>query len=501
MNPLQVDVAVLGGGFGGSLMTILLDRIGLKTALIEQGSHPRFAIGESSTPVADLVLLDLAKDYDLPRLAPLARYGTWKRTYPDVVCGLKRGFTYFQHQPDRPFEPSDRHHNELVVSSSINDEHGDTHWLRADVDAFLFDEARQTAAEVFDRTQITLSPSGQSWRIAARREGSEFEIQARFVIDAAGAAGVVTKALGIPSDVDRLHTNSRTIFGHFADLEHWRDVLVDAGARVSDHPFPCDDSAVHQLVDEGWMWQLRFDNGVTSAGFAIENSEFPRNAGESPAAEWDRILARYPSLGRQFSRADLVPPFDTIWSMGRMQRLTKQTAGENWALLPVAAGFIDPLYSTGIGHTLSGLERLARILSEHWGRPTLAGELHAYGELIRREIKLIDLIVHGGYASRRNFRIFAAYAMTYFASATTYERRRLHDGLRKGFLCADEQEFVSTIQSLWERLPCQDSASEREVADYEHEVARRLEPYNTAGLCDPHARNMYTRTALPVSAE
>lgn len=498
MNPLQVDVAMIGGGFGGSLMTIVLDRIDLKCALVEQGSHPRFAIGESSTPVADLVLHSLAEDYDLPRLAPLAMYGPWKRTYPDVVCGLKRGFTYFGHEPGRAFEPSERHHNELVVSSSVDDEHGDTHWLRADVDAFLFDEARSACPNVFDRTTITLSPHGQGWRITARREGNEFEIQAKFVIDAAGGAGVVTKALNIPSDVARLHTNSRTIFGHFTDLEHWHDVLVDAGAHLSDHPFYCDDSAVHHLVDEGWMWQLRFDNCVTSAGFAIDNVTFPRNEGESPAAEWDRIMARYPSLQRQFANARLVSPFDTIWSMGRMQRLMARAAGEHWALLPVAAGFIDPLYSTGIGHTLAGLERLAGILKEHWGRPTLTAELATYDSLIRNEIELIDLIVHGGYAMRRNFRLFAAYAMTYFAAATTYERRRLHDGIRRGFLCADDAEFVDTIQTLWEKLPSQDAASKHEVDEYEQEVARRLAPYNTAALCDPNARNMYAKTALPV---
>ena len=38
---------------------------------MEKGRHPRFAIGESSTPVANLVLEGLARTYDLPRLLPL----------------------------------------------------------------------------------------------------------------------------------------------------------------------------------------------------------------------------------------------------------------------------------------------------------------------------------------------------------------------------------------------------------------------------------------------
>ncbi|MCA9167813.1 MAG: FAD-dependent monooxygenase, partial [Planctomycetales bacterium] len=74
MSEPEFDVAVLGAGFGGSLTALLLNRIGLRTVLIERSSHPRFAIGESSTPIADCVLRDLARRYDLPQLMPLASF-------------------------------------------------------------------------------------------------------------------------------------------------------------------------------------------------------------------------------------------------------------------------------------------------------------------------------------------------------------------------------------------------------------------------------------------
>ncbi|MBC8114703.1 MAG: NAD(P)-binding protein, partial [Candidatus Saccharimonas sp.] len=91
MIELNADIAVIGAGFSGSLTALLLKQIGLKPVLIDRGSHPRFAVGESSTPMANLILEDLARRYDLPRLAPLSNYASWKRTYPDIVCGLKRG--------------------------------------------------------------------------------------------------------------------------------------------------------------------------------------------------------------------------------------------------------------------------------------------------------------------------------------------------------------------------------------------------------------------------
>jgi hypothetical protein len=88
--------------------------MGLRPVLIERGEHPRFAIGESSTPQGDLVLAELADRYGLARVAPLCKYGSWRRHYPELVCGLKRGFSYFHHPEGEDFSPRSDHENELL---------------------------------------------------------------------------------------------------------------------------------------------------------------------------------------------------------------------------------------------------------------------------------------------------------------------------------------------------------------------------------------------------
>ena len=248
------------------------------------------------------------------------------------------------------------------------------------------------------------------------------------------------------------------------------------------------------------MWQLRFDNGITSAGFVIDSST-DRGVDASPLGEWRRILDRYPSLAQQFADSRQIAPADGLHATRRMQRLASQVAGGNWALLPNAAGFVDPLHSTGIAHTLCGIERLTRIFAEHWRKPTMAEQLTSYSRLVRQECELIDLLVHGCYATRKNFRAFTAFSMLYFAAATTYERRRLDDGVRDGFLCADDPQFVAIVKSLWTQLPIQSEYKSTAVDQFEQSVAWRLRPYNYAGLCDPAVRNMYARTALPTGTE
>ena len=84
------DIAVIGSGFGGSLIAMIAKRLGRSVVLLERGQHPRFAIGESSTPVANLLLEELARRYDLPRLLPLTKWGPWQRARPEIAGGLKR---------------------------------------------------------------------------------------------------------------------------------------------------------------------------------------------------------------------------------------------------------------------------------------------------------------------------------------------------------------------------------------------------------------------------
>ena len=87
------DVAIAGSGFAGSLLAMIARRQGRSVILLEKGRHPRFAIGESSTPLSNLLLESLALRYNLPGILPLAKWGTWQHDYPNLDCGIKRGFS------------------------------------------------------------------------------------------------------------------------------------------------------------------------------------------------------------------------------------------------------------------------------------------------------------------------------------------------------------------------------------------------------------------------
>src|SRR4029077_17674185 len=119
---VEADVAIVGSGFAGSLTALALRRIGRTVVLVERGRHPRFVIGESSTPLANLLLEELADRYDLPQIRVFSKWGTWRRARPDVGGGLKRGFTFIFHQPGEPFGDDREHDPPLMVAAAPHDD-------------------------------------------------------------------------------------------------------------------------------------------------------------------------------------------------------------------------------------------------------------------------------------------------------------------------------------------------------------------------------------------
>src|SRR6266566_3247238 len=219
------DIAVVGSGFGGSLTAMIARRLVRSVILLERGRHPRFAIGESSTPLANLLLEELALRYDLPRLLPLAKWGSWQKNYPSLGCGLKRGFTFYQHQFEKPFLNDSERRDQLLVAASPRDEIADTHWYRADFDHFLVGEAQALGVEYFDQTQLeTVGFNSKSVALEGERGGKRVSVRARFIVDASGPRGFLHRALRLPEAPFEDFPPTQALYGHFAGVKRWEDL-------------------------------------------------------------------------------------------------------------------------------------------------------------------------------------------------------------------------------------------------------------------------------------
>jgi FADH2 O2-dependent halogenase len=476
----DTDIAIVGSGFGGSILAMIARRLGYRVALIERGRHPRFAIGESASPLAGVLIEQLADRYGLPRLRPLSAFGTWQRAYPDVVCGLKRGFTYFKHETGCRYAAAPERSNQLLVAASPNDELSDTHWLRSDVDHFLVCESTALGADYMD--EVTLDGverhADDTTTLRGTRRGVPVRLRATAIVDASGPRGFLSRALGIEECGFDGYPPTQALFSHFVDVARCEEMPDFAPEEVP--PYPMDDAALHHVFDGGWMWVLRFGNGVTSAGIAVTDSLASELQLSDGAPAWRRFLLRYPSIAAQFGDATAIREF--TW-MPRVSYRASRASGDGWAMLPSAAAFIDPLFSTGIPLTLLGIERIADTWRSGSLRPpsSVAGEDVALGEADHTA-----RFIAGCYAAFPRFEAFTAYSMCYFAAASFSEmqRRLVPERATGGFLRAADADFVSAVRTL-------SPAGRPAVADVFARVSEAIGPINVAGLCNPALRNWY----------
>ena len=205
-------------------------------------------------------------------------------------------------------------------------------------------------------------------------------------------------------------------------------------------PYPADDAALHHVFEGGWIWVLRFNNGVTSAGVAATPDLARALRLEEGASGWSRLLQRLPSVRDQFDGSQAVLPFV---HRARLPFRSAAAAGPRWALLPSAAAFVDPILSTGFPLTLLGIERLVGAVEREWGREELAKTLERHGRRTLAEADTAALLVSALYENFGDFPLFAALTHLYFAAASYAEaaRRLGRRSLSGAFLSGDHPDL------------------------------------------------------------
>ena len=495
-------VVIVGSGFAGSILARVARVAGHDVTLVERDAHPRFALGESSTPLAAIALERIAARYGLDDLRDLAAYGRWSTRLPDVRRGLKRGFTFYRHCPGEPFRNDEFNVNRLLVAASPDDAVADAHWLREDVDAFLVRRAEAEGVRYLDRTLLDdLETRGGGLRLAGTRAAKRIRLTADLLVDASGAGGFVARHLEVNAALPRGALRTGLVYGHFTGVRPLR--LADAHRTPFPvGPYPDERAAVHHLLDEGWMYELAFDHGVVSAGFVVdERTAVPSPALLDPTGAFRDLARRYPSIGARYEAARPVRPAAAI---PRLQWRLERVAGANWVLLPHAWMFWSPLFSTGIAWSLVGVERLGQILESAAGAPApaasgrgrhpLAAGLRRYAALLRAEGHHLRRLIEGAYRCRRDFAAFAACVQAYFAAASWCEaRQRLCPAPAdtggawawSGFLGTSDPVLRRVVASAPRLVTTRPPESRLDA------VRRLIAARNVAGLADPARKRLY----------
>jgi len=352
------DVAIIGGGPAGSTAATLLARAGRRVIVCEREKFPRFHIGESLLPVSMKTFTRLGVHEKFERAGFLRKFGGEMTS----ACSEEGVKFYFK----------DGFRSQTEYSYQVP---------RAEFDKVLLDHAKENGAEVREQT-VVRQVEFHSQRVELHlqeKSGAEEKIAARYVIDASGRHSVIGSHFKLKETYP--HLRKISIFAHYegVELEEGRDANLTRQVRSADR----------------WFWWIPLPNDRSSVGVVLD-SELYRQSKKSPEQFLEESLAEQPFLARRMTHAHRVTP---AYASADFSYRLKKLTGERWLLAGDAAGFIDPVFSSGVFLAFLGAEAAADILNVVLDNPRKARRLFAgYEHLLRTAMKGYLRFVNAWYS-------------------------------------------------------------------------------------------------------
>jgi FADH2 O2-dependent halogenase len=410
---MMYDVAIIGSGLAGSTLSTILAKHGLSVLMLEAGSHPRFAIGESVVPEFGARARLMAELFEVPELGYLGNF-QFVRHHVSGSSGVKRSFTFMSHRKDEEHRAG-----ETCQFRTMTYPLGpDSHLYRPEVDLWLTNLAVRYGVTYRDRSPVRdLSFEADGVTLQVGHGENVSTERARFLVDGSGFRSLLAEKKDLRTVPDHV-TDSRTIFTHMTGVGRIAEILN--GQVSATAPSPPDQGTLHHVFDGGWFWVIPFDNHtgainqMCSVGLTLDRRKYPDND-LTAVEEWDLFVSRYPTVARQFAGAKAVRGWVKT---GRLQYSSKRVAGARWCLMPHAANFVDALFSGGNTLTMAGIQEIARALLEAFkSDPTGAAfgddddvsVLADYEEGTMESLHLLDRMVHGAFVCMKSPDMFNAW--------------------------------------------------------------------------------------------
>jgi FADH2 O2-dependent halogenase len=401
------DVAIIGAGFEGALLGLILAKYKAKVLIIEAGTHPRFALGESTVRHTFRMMKIIGERFDIPEIKNNFSSGEQVHKYVSAACGEKRNFGFVYHRKGQHQVPDEA--NQLVIPPFR--EGYEAHLLRQDTDEFLTKVAIHYGATVKFKTLVTDVEIDKKEGVTMKTAKGQI-FKCRYLLDGSGTHSLLARKMGLKEETPRFQLKSRCLFNHLIDVKPYDDLNLPNGVPKAPERWYA--GTCHHIFDGGWMWVIPFDNreGSTnkacSIGVSFDMTKIPK-PNMTPDQEWEQFLNDYPSIKAQF--ADAKPIRDWI-STDRLQISCKHSVGERFMLLPSAygSGFADALFSRGlatcveVAHAL--IPRLLKALKDDDFSPERFEYVHQVSENSRSNN---DKIVHHAYICFKDWKLWNAW--------------------------------------------------------------------------------------------
>jgi flavin-dependent dehydrogenase len=368
------DVAIVGGGPAGSTAATLLAKAGRRVIVLEREKFPRFHIGESLLPFTMQTFDRLGVREKLDR-AFLPKYGGEIM----AACGTRGVKFYFKDgfrsQRDQAYQVTRSEFDKLLLDNSresgadvreeteverieFTDEHVDLYWVGS--------------ARCADRTSQRDVPTNRG------------RIRARYLLDCSGRQTLLGSLFKVKKTYD--HLQKFSVFAHYENIDR----------------LPGKDATLIRMVRgiDRWFWMIPLTETRTSIGVVMDTKAF-RTTKLSPETVLENFIADQPLMAERMKNAVRVSP---VYSASDFSYRNLQLTGDRWLLAGDAAGFIDPVFSSGVFLAIMSAEKAADTLEEVLQDERKRRRLFKqYSRAVNRVMDIYLTFVNAWYERSREF--------------------------------------------------------------------------------------------------
>ncbi|QSA98874.1 NAD(P)/FAD-dependent oxidoreductase [Methylococcus sp. EFPC2] len=301
------DVVVAGGGPAGSTAATLLAQHGHKVLLLEKDSHPRFHIGESQLPFSEPVVERLGIDWSANNQ-------------------FKNGAVFIDEKTgQRMHFPLSAQRRTFQIE-------------RGPFDQLLFENAAAHGAETRQREKVL---EVEYTEAAVDVVTDQARIRSRYFVDATGRSALLGRKRRSISRIENL--------GRFAVYCHYEHIAQNEEA---DELFRTGNIYI-PVVDIGWFWIIPLSGRRLSVGLVVQKE---KPAGMAVETLFQNYVEQSPILGRLLDGARAYAPIRTE---ADFSYTNQQRYGVRYACCGDAAGFLDPVFSSGVFLAFTSAARIA----------------------------------------------------------------------------------------------------------------------------------------------
>lgn len=330
------DVVVIGGGPAGTTLASLLQRQGHRCLVLESSQFPRYHIGESLIPHT---------------------HGTFDRL--GLLSKLRDSHFPVKHSV-RFVSPSGKDAAPFYFSETIPGERAQTWQVeRSEFDQICLENAEEAGVEVRQQTRVqkVLFEGDRAVGVRARTKDRDSEdVAARVVVDASGRIALLGTQLGLKTEVPAL--NKASAWTYYKGGK--RGEGIDAG-----------ETTIFSTSNGGWCWFIPLPDDGVSVGI-VHDPDKLFEVDEQFEEAFKHQLEQCPPLMERLEGAVQIEP---VRGIRRLAYLNEQVVGDGWVMIGDAAGFLDPIYSSGLYLAMASAELAAGCIHEALETNDLSAEI------------------------------------------------------------------------------------------------------------------------------